>query len=366
MLAARHAGGAVGTGLHAAECIRITPGSCRGASDGIPLPSTGSPRQDFSGFSGTTEMLQDPAASPTELPLRPAVPPLALLVLLPPAAKLPPPAGQELFFLRCSPDSLGWKRQGVPGSWETPMPACPALRPRWNLSARLSSAPRCCLPRKRDGVGFHHRSHFGAQSRSLRARCLRLAARLSPQPRKTRFRLAANLCRAGTLTRRASQEGSKMSSAFYISSSFSRLILAHRAAQARSDALRGKPRRHGQEGGEQFADQNEDERDVEQARGRLIGSHVGRLPDEIGERERSHDPPEDPEEKKERVPLQRQERRESLSSGRDHDRDGEQRGAAEGERREKRRPAREQPKRERARDQIPVAEVHRQEDRSKE
>ena len=27
------------------------------------------------------------------------------------------------------------------------MPACPALRPRWNLGARPSSAPQCCLPR---------------------------------------------------------------------------------------------------------------------------------------------------------------------------------------------------------------------------
>src|SRR6266545_3723736 len=47
------------------------------------------------------------------------------------------PTGQELLFLRCPrPDSPRWRRQGVPGSWETPMPACPALRPRWNLSAR--------------------------------------------------------------------------------------------------------------------------------------------------------------------------------------------------------------------------------------
>src|SRR6266545_2964589 len=130
--------------------------------------------------------------------------------------------------------------------------------------------------------------------------------------------------------------------------------------------LRGKPRGHGQVRGEQLADQNEDERDVEQARGGLIGFHVGRLPDEIGERERSHDPPEDPEEKKERVPLQRQERCEGLSSGRDHDRGSEQRGTADGERREKRRPSGEQPKRERTRDQIPVAEVHRQENSSKE
>jgi hypothetical protein len=47
------------------------------------------------------------------------------------------------------------ERQGLPGSWASPMPACPAPGPRWNLrvwprSRRGDAAFRCC-----DGVGFH-------------------------------------------------------------------------------------------------------------------------------------------------------------------------------------------------------------------
>jgi hypothetical protein len=38
--------------------------------------------------------------------------------------------------------------------------------------------------------------NFGAQSRGLSTRCLRFAARIAAGPRKTRFRLVANLCRA--------------------------------------------------------------------------------------------------------------------------------------------------------------------------
>jgi hypothetical protein len=46
---------------------------------------------------------------------------------------------------------------------------------------------------------------FEAQSHGLHTRCLRFAAFLSfriVRPRKTRFRLVANLCRTGLATRR--------------------------------------------------------------------------------------------------------------------------------------------------------------------
>jgi hypothetical protein len=39
--------------------------------------------------------------------------------------------------------------------------------------------------------------NFEARSRGHRARCLRFAVRVAPPPRKTRYRLVANLCRAG-------------------------------------------------------------------------------------------------------------------------------------------------------------------------
>ena len=42
-------------------------------------------------------------------------------------------------------------------------------------------------------VGSHFVQDNGAQSRSLQARCLRFAGRVTPPPRKTRFRPVANL-----------------------------------------------------------------------------------------------------------------------------------------------------------------------------
>ena len=47
--------------------------------------------------------------------------------------------------------------------------------------------------RTSDNVDFHGDQDDGAQSRSLLARCLRFAARVTPMPRKTRFRPVASL-----------------------------------------------------------------------------------------------------------------------------------------------------------------------------
>jgi hypothetical protein len=87
------------------------------------------------------------------------------------------------------------RRQGLPGFRGTPMHACPALRPRRALGAR---------PLRRFGAAFRllndvgtHEEYFGAPSHSLRALCVRFAARVAPGPRNTRFRLVANHCRAG-------------------------------------------------------------------------------------------------------------------------------------------------------------------------
>ena len=68
-----------------------------------------------------------------------------------------------------------------PGGISTPGP------PR-----RVDAAFRCVK-----GVGSPGRSALGAESRGLHNRCLRFAAWVAPAPRKTRFRLVANLCRAG-------------------------------------------------------------------------------------------------------------------------------------------------------------------------
>ncbi len=41
---------------------------------------------------------------------------------------------------------LGWRRQGLPGSWGTHARACPALRPRRDRKRQAIAACRCGLP----------------------------------------------------------------------------------------------------------------------------------------------------------------------------------------------------------------------------
>ena len=57
-----------------------------------------------------------------------------------------------------------------------------------------------------------HSMHFGAQSRGLRAPCERFAPWVTPGPRITRFRLAADLGRMGLDTHRVSNKVSKITS----------------------------------------------------------------------------------------------------------------------------------------------------------
>ena len=57
-----------------------------------------------------------------------------------------------------------------------------------------------------------HSMHFGAQSRGLRAPCERFASGVTPGPRITRFRLAADLGRMGLDTHRVSNKVSKITS----------------------------------------------------------------------------------------------------------------------------------------------------------
>ena len=54
--------------------------------------------------------------------------------------------------------------------------------------------------------------HFGAQSRGLRAPCERFAPWVTPGPRITRFRLAADLGRMGLDTHRVSNKVAKITS----------------------------------------------------------------------------------------------------------------------------------------------------------
>ena len=92
----------------------------------------------------------------------------------------------------------------------------PARMPRAPTPAR-SPPPR---PLRRGEMTFRpthgrrpaHSLHVGAQSRGLRAPCERFAPWVSPGPRITRFRLAADLGRMGLDTHRVSNKVSTITS----------------------------------------------------------------------------------------------------------------------------------------------------------
>jgi hypothetical protein len=90
------------------------------------------------------------------------------------------------------------------------MPACPALQtpvePRRQAISGASVLPSALARRRRLPPLLPFRGSITQPTSSLST----LRARLSPLTRKTRFRLAANLCRAGVITRWVSQEGFKL------------------------------------------------------------------------------------------------------------------------------------------------------------
>jgi hypothetical protein len=97
------------------------------------------------------------------------------------------------------------KALDLPGSWGTS--ACvPRSSTPVEPLRQVFSAPRCCLPclgRRRPPQP----NSLGAQSRDPHARCLRFAARVTPAPRKTRFRLVTNLAGRGSIPRKVPLEG---------------------------------------------------------------------------------------------------------------------------------------------------------------
>lgn len=101
--------------------------------------------------------------------------------------------------------SFATENQRSPRFLGEPLPACPALRPRWTAGSSPLSPP-AMLPSARKTTSAPQSLHFGAQSRGLLAPCVRFADRLTPAPRNTRFRLVASLCRSGTFTRRVPLE----------------------------------------------------------------------------------------------------------------------------------------------------------------
>ena len=78
--------------------------------------------------------------------------------------------------------------------------------------------------------------HFGAQSRGLRAPCERFAPGVTPGPRITRFRLAADLGRMGLDTHRVSNKVSKITSRHLVplDRAFPAHALLHESSRART------------------------------------------------------------------------------------------------------------------------------------
>ena len=98
---------------------------------------------------------------------------------------------------------------GFPGNPPARMPRAPT--PGEVAASTASETRRDDLPsnaRRRPS----HSMHFGAQSRGLRAPCERFAPWVTPGPRITRFRLAADLGRMGLVTHRVSNKVSKITS----------------------------------------------------------------------------------------------------------------------------------------------------------
>ena len=102
------------------------------------------------------------------------------------------------------------RRQDLPGSWGTPVnvpcsptPAGPRTPGHCGAATRPSVTSTTSAPAS---------SHFGAQSHGPLTRCLRFAARVTPAPRKTRFRPLARLYRTGLVTRRVPTKGFRVTS----------------------------------------------------------------------------------------------------------------------------------------------------------
>ncbi len=97
---------------------------------------------------------------------------------------------------------------GSPTFLGNPLCSCPALRPRQDRRIRPSrcvdAAPAASTAKAPAFIAFEAQSHgFGTG-------CLRFAGRVTPTPRKTRFRLLAGLFRTGLVTRRVPSTGFTM------------------------------------------------------------------------------------------------------------------------------------------------------------
>jgi len=168
-----------------------------------PCSSIRRHRLPSKGSSGKVPLLQRycavlriPAARPTALRrLRLAVPRLGSLCA--PRRGRAPPAWVLGLVTRLPSGTLNVETTGPPRFLDIPHTCMPRswtpVKSRYPArSWYLDSAFR-----NNDAVGLHDYGPFGARSRGLHAPCVRFAKRVTPTLRNTRFRLEANLGRAG-------------------------------------------------------------------------------------------------------------------------------------------------------------------------
>ena len=171
------------------------------------LPSAGSSGIEFPCFFGTMGALRLPAILPAALRfLRLAVPSRAPVFV--------PPAGSD-----ADPGAWGFLETGNPGplldDTETTGPPRFLENPHVHMPCSLTPVGLTHLAHDDASARppYHHTTRapdewaFGAQSHGLCTRCLRFAGRITPPPRKTRFRLLATLYRTGLATRRVPTKG---------------------------------------------------------------------------------------------------------------------------------------------------------------
>ena len=87
------------------------------------------------------------------------------------------------------PGHVHRRQEALPGSWETHIHTCPALRPRW-AGFSLPYREKPVLPSSLRKPSAPRDVTFEAPSRGLHVRCLRFTVWVAPARRKTRFQPA--------------------------------------------------------------------------------------------------------------------------------------------------------------------------------
>ena len=163
----------------------------------LRLPSTGSPGV---GSPASPVLCSGSDCSPPRLASLPSLGgsiPCAL-VSLPPVPDAVP-VGPGLLLVRCLTASSRVERTSPPRFLGDPFMHAPLFDPAGPERLLPSRAARCCLPlRKRRRLRVQFPSV--ALSRGLHDPCVRFVPRVAPDPRNTRFRLVATLCRCRSST----------------------------------------------------------------------------------------------------------------------------------------------------------------------